>query len=200
MLIKKDTMEGMLIHEVMDAMKEVLTRLDRMEGKIDSQTEQIRIMNEAFDLIMRDYFTTLAESVKAAMELAADGNMDVKELKERVGAVAKTMDLVSLRTAALSGEENRKLYEETIPELRKEIALIGNKVQGMWDQLDGFERDAGKAFNDLGADVGRSLRIATNEIHQRLTEIHRGLNQKIDVSAKEVKIAANPNSRNNYYR
>lgn len=168
--------------------------------KLEAQSRQIAKMNEAFDMIMDDYFKEVMEGVKefgqymkritqsGGRELETDEGREM--LLTRIELLKGRADLVEDTTVSFSSENMQKIYRAIMPDIKKEIdslyAKINNDLHGMHTATT----------NNIVNNTTLVMKSIANH-HDNLEVQARNLMVRIGESEKAIKMAA-PGNINSY--
>ncbi|HEO97891.1 MAG: hypothetical protein JW682_07645 [Campylobacterales bacterium] len=169
--------------------------------KLEAQSRQIQKMNEAFDMIMGDYFKEIMDGVKdfdryaknimdnSGKELStAEGQ---ETLLNRLEILKGRAELVEETTVGFSSKQMQEIYRAVVPDIKKEIDELYRKIVKSLHEMHDVNTD--NIVNNAGA----VIRTITNHNDNMNAQI-RSLATRISESETAIKRAMPGNSGNSY--
>ena len=177
-------------------------RLDSIENavfvqgkQIEQQTEQLKKMNEAFDMIMHDYFSDIKTDVKELSEYAAaqEGKSEQELIAEATPEMLKLKlellreqidDGIEEQMLDLSSPEVKEMHDKIVPAVRKEVEAMEQRLQEFIRQ---DLLDATGAIVKQTASMASTLQEDLRYIVKLIRENADSLGKKIKESEASIK-------------
>jgi hypothetical protein len=177
-------------------------KLDEIHTDVKKQGNQLSKIQEAFDLIMRDYFTDLAEGMKNFTELTqrmvAKENVTVEEavkihetLSLHAELLKKRTEIVEEPAVNLSSEAMKAIYKEIIPEVK---SLLDGLLKELEDDLMKLNEATNDTIDNNRETIMENLRILNNN----MSGWSRDILSRMNDAETNIKRSMPGNSYNNY--
>ncbi len=171
---------------------QVLQKLDTLANAVADQASRIDKMENAFSLILKDYFKEVIDGVEEFSDFVkemsdaksglAENPRSPEMLRSRLEVLKGKADMVDETTASFSSDQMRQIYKLIMPDIQKSIDDLYKKV----------ESDLGEVVKDLASGQGRILGTMDNylrTITKNLQEHSRNLSARIASAESGVKSA-----------
>ena len=178
----------------------VNNKIDEQGNKIDALTKQISKMNEAFDKIMADYFLEVQDGISTFSVFVRDIVHDIKNntltdkqveelLLSRLELLKDRTDLIETQTVSFSSELMQGIYEDIIPNVKKEIDGLYDKIV---EELHGMHEAGINTTSKNAINISNTIL----KIERNLIEHSQRLSAKITNSEESLKVSLSTGRRN----
>ncbi len=181
--------------------------LENMSDKLNAQSRQIAKMNEAFDMIMGDYFEEVTDGVEDFSSFLrqfvvdngkehllaknTEGERKRESLLTRLELLKGRTELVEETTVSFSSENMQEIYRAIIPGIKSEIDALYNKISN--DLVEMHKANTNNLLGNTDAILG-SIKSHNDNLNNQT----RNLISRISSSEKATKMAMPGNGRSNY--
>lgn len=173
-----------IIEQLTNEVMQMREKLDEIHTDVKKQGNQLSKIQEAFDLIMRDYFTDLAEGMKNFSELTqrmvAKENVTAEEavkihetLSLHAELLKKRTEIVEEPTVNLSSEAMKAIYREIIPEVKSLLDALHLKIE---DNIVELNQATNGTIEGNRETIMESLRIVNDNMPVHVRNIINRMN------------------------
>lgn len=190
------------LDEMNETLKEQSSTLDVHTEKLELQSKQISKMNEAFDMIMRDYFDDVTNSIKDygnyitqqsrknEEALIAEATPDM--IRVKLDILRDKVSLVDEKTVILSNPKMQEVYNEMMPVIKKELNIMSNSLYDKINtDLHSMTFELAKTTGEIGKWIREDIADSNNKLNQHALS----LINKMNSSEKSIKMSLG-NSKN----